>query len=119
MVVDALIDMYAKSGSVEKPQQLIDNMQGVNTVSWIAMFAGYARNKYSILNIVSWIATISRYAPMGFFDGRTENAHKMQSRGTQPFKDMRSILPVHATIRRSYGQDATCHEDATSTIIGI
>eukprot|EP00253_Pinus_taeda_P018073 PITA_18073 len=40
--VDALIDMYAKCGSIQKARELFDNMTSPDVVSWNAMIAGYA-----------------------------------------------------------------------------
>eukprot|EP01018_Ginkgo_biloba_P020814 Gb_00195 [translate_table: standard] len=42
-VVNSLIDMYAKCGSVEMARQLFDEMSKRNVVSWSAMVAGYAQ----------------------------------------------------------------------------
>eukprot|EP01018_Ginkgo_biloba_P007728 Gb_21234 [translate_table: standard] len=41
-VVNALIDMYAKCGSIEKAWDLFDKMQQRNVISWTAMIGGYA-----------------------------------------------------------------------------
>eukprot|EP01018_Ginkgo_biloba_P020732 Gb_18359 [translate_table: standard] len=41
VVGTALIDMYAKCGSIEIARQLFDNMSKRNVVSWNAMIAGY------------------------------------------------------------------------------
>ncbi|XP_057831605.2 pentatricopeptide repeat-containing protein At1g09410, mitochondrial [Cryptomeria japonica] len=42
VVVTALIDMYAKCGSLHKAHRLFDKMHHRNEVSWTAMIAGYA-----------------------------------------------------------------------------
>jgi pentatricopeptide repeat protein len=42
IVVNALIDMYAKCGSVCKARELFDNMHQQDVVSWTAMIGGYA-----------------------------------------------------------------------------
>ncbi|XP_057861380.2 pentatricopeptide repeat-containing protein At2g13600-like [Cryptomeria japonica] len=42
----ALLDMYAKCGSIEKAYNLFENMQLRNIVSWTAMIAGYAMHGY-------------------------------------------------------------------------
>lgn len=42
-VKNALIDMYAKCGSIDSARQLFDNMPERNVVSWNAMIVGYAK----------------------------------------------------------------------------
>eukprot|EP01018_Ginkgo_biloba_P030410 Gb_26158 [translate_table: standard] len=46
-VVSALVDMYAKCGSVEVARQEFDKMSQRNVVSWNAMIAGYAQNEHA------------------------------------------------------------------------
>eukprot|EP01018_Ginkgo_biloba_P001571 Gb_40472 [translate_table: standard] len=41
-VESALVDMYAKCGSIEKARILFDNMHERNAISWTAMIGGYA-----------------------------------------------------------------------------
>lgn len=38
----ALLDMYAKCGSIEKARRIFDGMRGLDLVSWTAMIMGYA-----------------------------------------------------------------------------
>ncbi|XP_057856329.2 pentatricopeptide repeat-containing protein At4g39530 [Cryptomeria japonica] len=45
-VANALIDMYAKCGSVEKARYLFDNLHKHNLVSWNTMISGYAMHGY-------------------------------------------------------------------------
>ncbi|XP_057847935.1 pentatricopeptide repeat-containing protein At3g26782, mitochondrial [Cryptomeria japonica] len=47
VVANALIDMYAKCGIIQKARKLFDRMHNANLVSWTAMFAGYAMHGYS------------------------------------------------------------------------
>ncbi|XP_057837778.2 pentatricopeptide repeat-containing protein At1g11290, chloroplastic [Cryptomeria japonica] len=42
----ALVDMYAKCGSIDKARELFDRMPQRNVVSWTAMIAGYAQNGF-------------------------------------------------------------------------
>ncbi|XP_057865073.1 pentatricopeptide repeat-containing protein DOT4, chloroplastic [Cryptomeria japonica] len=44
IVVNALIDMYAKCGITQKARELFDKMYQRDLVSWNAMTAGYAQN---------------------------------------------------------------------------
>eukprot|EP01018_Ginkgo_biloba_P019081 Gb_13190 [translate_table: standard] len=43
-VGNALVDMYAKCGSIEKARDLFDNMKQRDVVTWTAMISGYAQN---------------------------------------------------------------------------
>eukprot|EP01018_Ginkgo_biloba_P009799 Gb_07723 [translate_table: standard] len=43
-VGSALVDMYAKCGSLEDARQMFEKMPELNVVSWTAMVAGYAQN---------------------------------------------------------------------------
>ncbi|XP_057848020.2 pentatricopeptide repeat-containing protein At2g03880, mitochondrial [Cryptomeria japonica] len=47
VLANALIDMYAKCGSVQKADELFHNMQHPNVVSWTTIIAGYAMHGYS------------------------------------------------------------------------
>eukprot|EP01018_Ginkgo_biloba_P025794 Gb_04080 [translate_table: standard] len=46
-VGNALIDMYAKCGSIDNARQVFDKMPKRDLVSWTAMIAGYARNGHA------------------------------------------------------------------------
>ncbi|XP_059067511.1 pentatricopeptide repeat-containing protein At2g22070 [Cryptomeria japonica] len=78
-VASALIDMYAKCGSIHKAREVFDNLPQRNVVSWNAMIAGYAQNGHldeglRIFNemperdVVSWNAMIAGYAQNGVLD---------------------------------------------------
>ncbi|KAH9328534.1 hypothetical protein KI387_000642 [Taxus chinensis] len=45
-VANALIDMYAKCGSMHKARELFDKVPQRDVVSWNAMIAGYAQNGF-------------------------------------------------------------------------
>ncbi|XP_057865965.2 pentatricopeptide repeat-containing protein At2g13600 [Cryptomeria japonica] len=44
IVMNALIDMYAKCGNLQKARELFDKMPEADVVSWDIMIAGYAHN---------------------------------------------------------------------------
>jgi pentatricopeptide repeat protein len=46
-VESALVDMYAKCGSIEKARDLFDRMHQRNAISWTAMIGGYAMHGYA------------------------------------------------------------------------
>ncbi|XP_059077978.1 pentatricopeptide repeat-containing protein At2g44880-like [Cryptomeria japonica] len=46
-VVNALIDMYAKCGSIQKAWELFDKMHQRNVISWTAMIGGYAMHGHT------------------------------------------------------------------------
>ncbi|XP_057816438.2 pentatricopeptide repeat-containing protein At3g12770-like [Cryptomeria japonica] len=46
VVASALVDMYAKCGSIDKARELFDKIPQRNVVSWNAMIAGYAQNGF-------------------------------------------------------------------------
>ncbi|KAH9297551.1 hypothetical protein KI387_029233, partial [Taxus chinensis] len=46
VVVSALVDMYAKCGSIQKARKLFDKMSTRDAVSWSTMIAGYAMHGF-------------------------------------------------------------------------
>jgi pentatricopeptide repeat protein len=46
LVMNALIDMYAKCGSIEKAREVFENLHTRDVVSWTAMIAGYAMHGF-------------------------------------------------------------------------
>ncbi|XP_057858097.2 pentatricopeptide repeat-containing protein At2g13600-like isoform X2 [Cryptomeria japonica] len=64
VVATALVDMYAKCGSIEKARELFDKIPQRNVISWNAMIAGYAQN--------------------GFVEKALETFHQMQLAGVKP-----------------------------------
>eukprot|EP01018_Ginkgo_biloba_P025873 Gb_41753 [translate_table: standard] len=78
-VQSALVDMYAKCGSIEKARHVFDKMNHRNVVSWNSMIAGYVQNgrvdealslfdKMPARDVVSWTAMIAGYAQNGHVD---------------------------------------------------
>ncbi|XP_059067389.1 pentatricopeptide repeat-containing protein At2g39620 [Cryptomeria japonica] len=77
VVVTALVDMYAKCGSIDKARELFDQIPYRNVVSWNVMIAGYAQ--------------------IGFVEKAVETFKQMQLAGVQPdFTTFASILPACA-----------------------
>ncbi|XP_059068267.1 pentatricopeptide repeat-containing protein At4g13650-like [Cryptomeria japonica] len=77
VVATALIDMYAKCGSLDKARELFDRMPQKNVFSWTAMIAGYAQN--------------------GFVEKALETFKQMQSAGIKPDSTtFASVLPACA-----------------------
>ncbi|KAH9310531.1 hypothetical protein KI387_025566, partial [Taxus chinensis] len=77
IVVNALIDMYAKCGCTHKAQELFDKMAQRGVVSWNAMIAGYAQN--------------------GFVEKAVDVSKKMQLSGVKPDStSFSSVLPAYA-----------------------
>eukprot|EP01018_Ginkgo_biloba_P001307 Gb_24666 [translate_table: standard] len=109
-VGNALVDMYAKCGSVEIARKLFDKMHQRNDVSWTAMIAGYAQNgnvdealklfqKMPKRNVVSWTAMIARHAQSGLGDKALKLFRQMQLAAVQPnSKTFASLLPACANL---------------------
>ncbi|XP_057854815.2 pentatricopeptide repeat-containing protein At2g13600 [Cryptomeria japonica] len=77
LVGNALVDMYAKCGSINKACELFDRMPQKDAISWNAMIAGYAQN--------------------GFFEKALETYKQMQLGGVKPDSaTFASILPACA-----------------------
>eukprot|EP01018_Ginkgo_biloba_P002503 Gb_20572 [translate_table: standard] len=78
-VESALVDMYAKCGSIKKARYLFDKMLHRNVVAWNTMIAGYAQNglvdearkvleKMPEPDVVSWNSIITGYTQNGHVD---------------------------------------------------
>eukprot|EP01018_Ginkgo_biloba_P002796 Gb_01184 [translate_table: standard] len=113
-VGNALLDMYAKCGSVENARQVFDNMSQRDVVSWNAIISGYARkgcrdeamNLFCQMplvnvkpNLITWNAMISRFAQNGQSDESLKLFHQMQLAGMKPDPvTLTSILSACADI---------------------
>eukprot|EP01018_Ginkgo_biloba_P001220 Gb_33294 [translate_table: standard] len=90
-VGSALVDMYAKCGSIEDARHVFDEMPHRNVVSWNAMLAGYAQSglvdealklfqRMPERNVVSWTSMITAYAYKGRVDEALKLFQKMPKR---------------------------------------
>eukprot|EP01018_Ginkgo_biloba_P001708 Gb_40749 [translate_table: standard] len=90
-VESALVDMYAKCGSIDNAHNVFNKMHQRNVVSWNAMIAGYAQNgridgSWKLFqnmperNVVSWNAMIAGCAQNGHVEEALRLFHKMPER---------------------------------------
>ncbi|XP_059067792.1 pentatricopeptide repeat-containing protein At3g53360, mitochondrial-like [Cryptomeria japonica] len=110
VVSNALIDMYAKCGIIQKSRAVFDKMHNADVVSWTAMITGYTQSgvldealmlfeEMPQRNVVSWTAIIGGYAQNGFVDKSFEIFEQMQSSGVKPNSaTFASILPAFAKV---------------------
>ncbi|KAI5080205.1 hypothetical protein GOP47_0005684 [Adiantum capillus-veneris] len=83
LVGNALIDMYAKSGLLAAAQEVFDNLQVKDTVTWNALIAGYAVHNHGEkaldsfqkmrvagvhANAVSFVCSLKACSSLGAFD---------------------------------------------------
>eukprot|EP01018_Ginkgo_biloba_P034627 Gb_37255 [translate_table: standard] len=98
-VESALVDMYAKCGSIENARHVFDKMLQRDVVSWNTMIAGYAQNrnvgealdlfqKMPERDVVSWTALITGYAQTGQVDEARKLFEKMPNRNVVSWNAM-------------------------------
>eukprot|EP01018_Ginkgo_biloba_P000317 Gb_38242 [translate_table: standard] len=98
-VESALVDMYAKCGSIEKARVVFDKMPQRNAVSWTAIIAGYAQNgivdealklfeNMPKRDVVSWTAMISGYMQNGLVNEALKFFQKMPERSVASWNAM-------------------------------
>ena len=84
----ALIQMYAKCGSIEEARQAFDNLTNRNVVSSTAMVGAYARSgrigSTKVGDIVTWNVMIGAYAGSGRGVEAYDVYLKMKEEGFQP-----------------------------------
>ncbi|XP_057825480.1 pentatricopeptide repeat-containing protein At1g08070, chloroplastic [Cryptomeria japonica] len=108
IVMNTLMNMYAKCQSILKARQLFDRMPNANVISWNAMITGYAHNgaldealslfdKMPQKNVVSWTTIITGHAKYGFVEEGLDFFKQMQLAGVKPNPaTFISILPACA-----------------------
>ena len=84
----AIIQMYAKCGSIEEARQAFDNLTNRNVVSWTAMVGAYAQSgsigSTKVGDIVTWTVMIGAYAGSGRGVEAYDLYLKMKEEGFQP-----------------------------------
>ena len=84
----AIIQMYAKCGSIEEARQAFDNLTNRNVVSWTAMVGAYAQSgsigSTKVGDIVTWNVMIGAYAGSGRGVEAYDLYLKMKEEGFQP-----------------------------------
>lgn len=94
-VLNSLIDMYAKCGSIGDAQKVFDQMSDRTVVSWNSIVAGYARcgnmesakrifDHISQKNNVSWSALLNGYVQNGAFKEALVVFGEMRAKGITP-----------------------------------
>ncbi|XP_059067750.1 pentatricopeptide repeat-containing protein At1g14470 [Cryptomeria japonica] len=91
-VATALLDMYAKCGSIDKASELFNRMPLKVATALVDMYAkcgsiGKARELFDKMpqkNVVSWTALITGYAHIGLVEKSVETFKQMQLAGVKP-----------------------------------
>ncbi|KAH9297552.1 hypothetical protein KI387_029234 [Taxus chinensis] len=121
VIASALVDMYAKCGSINVARQLFDKMSQRDAVSWNAMIAGYAQNgdldealklfkEMPQRDKASWNVMIAGYAQNGLVEKALDFFKQMQLAGVLPNSTtFASILLACAKIG-ALGQGMDIHQ---------
>ncbi|XP_062212569.1 pentatricopeptide repeat-containing protein At2g22070-like [Phragmites australis] len=122
-VINALISMYAKSGSVENAQRIMDQavVADLNVISFTALLEGYvklgdmkrAREIFDVMNnrdVVAWTATIVGYEQNGQNDEAIDLFRSMIKSGPEPNSyTLAAVLSVCASLAcLDYGKQIHC-----------
>jgi pentatricopeptide repeat protein len=123
-VGNALVDMYAKCGNIEKAREVFDKMSQPDVVSWTALMTGYALAghiadaselfaKMPERDVWSWTVMIAAYAKHGFPAEALTLFHQMQQKGIQPNQfTFAGVLPACANLA-SLELGAEIHKEIT------
>ncbi|KAF3790883.1 Pentatricopeptide repeat-containing protein [Nymphaea thermarum] len=107
-VQNALLDMYAKCGSLDAAQQAFVEMSYRDTVSWNTLLSGYAgtgnmskaKEVFATMperTIISWTAMVSGYARSNYYREALQVFHQMQLAELRPDEtSIVSVLPACA-----------------------
>eukprot|EP01018_Ginkgo_biloba_P013574 Gb_33693 [translate_table: standard] len=121
-VENALVNMYAKCGCMEKAHTVFDKMIQRDVVSWNAMIAGYTQNgrvdealklfqRMPQRNLVSWNAMVAGYAQNGYSEEALQLFQQMQLAGVKPNSTtFVSVLPACANLA-ALEQGKQIHEE--------
>ncbi|XP_062214488.1 pentatricopeptide repeat-containing protein At2g22070-like [Phragmites australis] len=122
-VTNALISMYAKSGSVENARSIMDQavVADLNVISFTALLEGYvklgdmkrAREIFNVMNnrdVVAWTATIVGYEQNGQNDEAMDLFRSMIKSGPEPNSyTLAAVLSVCASLAcLDYGKQIHC-----------
>eukprot|EP00253_Pinus_taeda_P001030 PITA_01030 len=112
IVGSALVNMYAKCGSIENAQQVFDRMPERNVVSWNIMISGYVEDgnvdeamklflQMSQRDVVSWTAIIAGYARKGYLDEAMELFLQIPERNVVSWNSLIAGYAQHGHFREA------------------